>query len=56
MAKKHGFTTQYCVNKQQFFDVVDEMKPQLLVIDTHGNYDNILHQSYLLMGDDKIYP
>lgn len=56
LAKKHGFTTQYCVNKQQFFDVVDEMKPQLLVIDTHGNYDNILHQSYLLMGDDKIYP
>ena len=56
LAKSHGFVTKYCSNKQQFFDVVDEMKPQLLVIDTHGNYDNVLHQSYLLMGDDKIYP
>lgn len=56
LAKRHGFVTKYCSNKQQFFDVVDEMRPQLLVIDTHGNYDNILHQSYLLMGDDKIYP
>lgn len=56
LAKRHGFVTKYCSNKQQFFDVVNEMKPQLLVIDTHGNYDNILHQSYLLMGDDKIYP
>lgn len=56
LAKSHGFVTKYCSNKQQFFDVVNEMKPQLLVIDTHGNYDNVLHQSYLLMGDDKIYP
>lgn len=56
LAKRHGFVTKYCSNKQQFFDVVNEMKPQLLVIDTHGNYDNILHQFYLLMGDDKIYP
>lgn len=56
LAKRHGFVTKYCSNKQQFFDVVNEMKPQLLVIDTHGNYDNVLHQSYLLMGDDKIYP
>lgn len=56
LAKRHGFVTKYCSNEQQFFDVVNEMKPQLLVIDTHGNYDNILHQSYLLMGDDKIYP
>lgn len=56
LSKRYGFVTKCCSNKQQFFDVVDEMKPQLLVIDTHGNYDNILHQSYLLMGDDKIYP
>ena len=56
LAKKHGFTTQYCVNKQQFFDVVKEVAPQLLVIDTHGNYDEKSHQSYLLMGDERIYP
>lgn len=56
LAKKNGFTTQYCVNKQQFFDVVKEVAPQLLVIDTHGNYDEKSHQSYLLMGDERIYP
>lgn len=56
LAKLHGFVTKCCANKLQFFDVVNEIKPQLLVIDTHGNYDNISHQSYLLMGDDKIYP
>lgn len=56
LAKMHGFVTKCCANKQQFFDVVDEIKPQLLVIDTHGNFDNFLHQSYLLMGDDRIYP
>lgn len=56
LAKKHEFTTQYCVNKQQFFDVVKEVAPQLLVIDTHGNYDEKSHQSYLLMGDERIYP
>lgn len=56
LANKHGFITRNCTNKQQFFDVVNEIKPQLLVIDTHGNYDSTLHQSYLFMGDDKIYP
>lgn len=25
LAKKHGFTKQYCVNKQRFFDVVKEV-------------------------------
>lgn len=56
LAKKHGFITRNCANKQQFFDIVNEINPELLVIDTHGGYDSKLHQSYLLMGNEKIYP
>lgn len=56
LAKRHGIATRSCANKQQFFDVVNEIKPELLVIDTHGSYDDTLHQSFLLMGDDKVYP
>lgn len=47
---------KYRCMKQLFFDVLNEIKPQLLVIDTHGDYDSTSHQSYLFMGDDKIYP
>lgn len=56
LAKIHGFITRYCATKQQFFDVLNEIKPLLLVIDTHGGYESKLHQSYLLMGKDRIYP
>lgn len=56
LAKRHGLITRSCANKQQFFDAVNEINPQLLIIDTHGNYDSKLHQSYLLMGDEKVYP
>ena len=51
-----GFSTQTCTSKEQFFHCVQMMKPQLLVIDTHGNYDEAVHQTYIYMGKEKVYP
>ena len=51
---KLGFQTRRCLSKEAFFDVVKDIAPVLLVIDTHGGVDPDTHQSYLMMGSDVI--
>lgn len=54
--KKLGFKARYCLTSELFYKTVKELKPLLLIVDTHGDYDAEKHQTYMYMGDDKVYP
>lgn len=55
-SKKLGFTTCECLTKQSFIDALKKHKPQLLIVDTHGNVDTLTRTGYIMMGEEKIYP
>lgn len=55
-SKKHGYITCECLTKQSFIDALKLHKPQLLIVDTHGNVDTNTRTGYLMMGDEKVYP
>lgn len=43
-----------CPNKQSFFKIVNEFKPEFLIIDTHGHADTANRTTYLQMGSDQL--
>ena len=51
---KLGFQTRRCLSKKDFFDTVEEVKPDLLIVDSHGSVDIDTHQSYLYIGEDTV--
>ena len=51
-----GFTTAKCNTIDEFEKTVSDIKPDFLIIDTHGGVDMTLHQSYLCFGDERLYP
>lgn len=51
-----GAKTEICLSLKAFEDAVKKHQPELLIIDTHGGTDLTLHQSYIYMGDEKVYP
>jgi hypothetical protein len=53
---KLGFHTARCNSVQEFVHAVKEFGPYLLVIDTHGNTDLKQHQTYIMMGEERLYP
>ena len=53
---KLEFNTCECKNVDDFDKAVKTYKPDFLIIDTHGDVDMQLHQSYLWMGEEKLYP
>ena len=55
-SRKIGFHTCECLSKQSFIDALKEYRPQLLVVDTHGDVDTTTRTGYLMMGDEKVFP
>lgn len=51
-----GAKTAICRNLDEFEKAVKQYKPDLLIIDTHGDTDLLNHQSYIYMGTEKVYP
>lgn len=56
LSESLGFTTKVCRSATDFYEIVCEKRPQLLIIDSHGNVDMKKRATYLLMGNDKVYP
>lgn len=56
LASSLGFKTEICLSKEDFFKIVKSFSPDLLIIDSHGDTDMKSHQSFIWMGDDKVYP
>ena len=54
LKEKLGFQTQRCLSKREFFDVVNDVTPDFLIIDTHGGVNEKTNQSYIMMGDDMV--
>ena len=49
-----GFQTCRCLSKREFFNTVNSLNPELLIIDTHGDVEQDTHQSYIMMGSEKV--
>lgn len=54
LSKTLGFHILTCLSVESFEKAVKKIKPQLLIIDTHGEVDEKSHQSYLWLGDDRL--
>lgn len=51
---KLGFETRLCTSVEAYKQALEELKPELLIVDTHGGYDEKSRQTYLMMGDEKL--
>ena len=56
LANRLGAKTAVCKNLDDFESAVKQYKPFFLIIDSHGGTDLEIHQSYIFMGDNKVYP
>lgn len=54
--KRVGAHSVICSCLDDFERGVKYFKPELLIIDTHGGTDLNNHQSFLMMGNEKVYP
>ena len=54
LSKELGFEIRRCLSKESFFNTVNELEPQLLIVDAHGGVDKDTHKSYLCMGEDVV--
>ena len=56
LSVKIGFHTCECQSLKQFAETIKKYQPHFLIIDTHGGVDLKLHQSYIMMGQERVYP
>ncbi len=56
LSKVLGFNTCICNSLDDFEQKMHEYKPDFLIIDSHGGTDLSNHQSYILMGEEKVFP
>lgn len=56
LSERIGFKTCICASIEEFAKSVHHHKPEFLIIDSHGGTDLLNHQSYILMGAEKMYP
>ena len=56
LSNELGFLTRTCENINALEKVIKEIKPELLIIDSHGNADIKNNQTYIKIGSEKLYP
>ena len=49
-----GFTTKTCLSIKELESVLSDIRPELLIIDAHGDVDVKTRQSYLWFGEEKL--
>ncbi|WP_404785422.1 CHAT domain-containing protein [Altericista sp. CCNU0014] len=49
------YTAVHVCSKNELFNLVNEFKPHLLIIDSHGNFDTQEEGSYIWIGNDKLF-
>lgn len=54
LSEELGFTTKTCLSIADFKETLLNIKPDLLIIDAHGEVDVTTHQSYLWLGEEKL--
>ncbi len=48
------YKTAHVQSKKDFFEVVNKFNPDLLIIDSHGNFDSQNEGSYIWLGSEKL--
>lgn len=48
------YKTAHVQSKSEFFDVVNRIRPHLLIIDSHGDFKTQSEGSYIWMGNEKV--
>ena len=56
LSQKLGFTTRVCLTIEEFEKAIKEVNPQFLITDCHGGVDMKKRQTYLMIGNEKLYP
>lgn len=51
---QHGVSHRTCSTKKEFFDYINTLRPTLLIIDSHGNFDVDEDVSYITIENEKI--
>ena len=57
LQKMHGdlkYQTAHIQSKDEFFKKINEIRPDFLIIDTHGDFKNQEEGSYIWMGNEKV--
>lgn len=54
LKERYGFQTCRCLNKKEFFQKVKDANPDFLIVDAHGDVEKDTHQSFIMMGDEKV--
>ena len=50
-----GFTIRTCLSNAEFENAIKEVKPELLIVDTHGGLDETTKSTYLVFGNEHLY-
>ena len=56
LSKELGFLTRTCESVDALEKTIKEIKPEFLIIDSHGNADVKNNQTYIKIGSEKLYP
>lgn len=56
LSDKLGFHTCECLSLDQYVEAIEKYHPHFLIIDSHGGVDLEKHQSYIMMGKERVYP
>lgn len=54
LQEKLHFQIRKCLTIKELEESLKELRPQLLIMDCHGNVDPQTHQSYLMLGNEKL--
>jgi hypothetical protein len=54
LSHTHGFNTQVCLSVQAMLEAVIKFKPDLLIFDCHGGFDDESNSSFLMLGEEQL--
>lgn len=54
LAKKNRFIVEVCLTNDDFISAIQKHKPDFLIIDTHGGFNEKTKETYLMMGGDNL--
>lgn len=53
-SRETAYKAIHILSKSKFFEEINKFNPDLLIIDSHGGFDNQQEGSYIMMGNEKV--
>jgi hypothetical protein len=54
MSKEKGFIVKECSKIKEVIQIIHDCKPEIIIFDCHGGYDETTRSTYLLIGNEKL--